>query len=57
MFWALFVVPHGGLSLEPYPALRAYVDRIRTRPSVVAALAYEVPLFQREREATARAAS
>jgi glutathione S-transferase len=52
LWWALFVVPHGGLSLEPYPALRAYVERIRTRPAIAKALAHEVPLFQREREAT-----
>jgi glutathione S-transferase len=56
-FWALFVAPHGGLALDPYPALRAYIDRIRPRPSVAQALAYEGPLFQREREAAARAAS
>jgi glutathione S-transferase len=53
LFWALFIAPHGKLSLEPYPALRAYVDRIRTRPSVTAALAYEVPLFQSESAANA----
>jgi len=55
LWWTLFVMPHGGLSLEPYPALRAYVERIRARPSVGQALAYEVPLFQRERAAAAPA--
>ena len=53
LFWALFIAPHGKLSLQPYPALRAYVDRIRVRPSVTAALAYEVPLFQAESAANA----
>ena len=53
LWWALFIAPHGKLSLEPYPALRAYVDRIRVRPSVTAALAYEVPLFQAESAANA----
>jgi glutathione S-transferase len=53
LFWALFIAPHGKLSLEPYPALRAYVDRIRARPSVTAALAHEVPLFQAESAASA----
>jgi glutathione S-transferase len=53
LFWALFIAPHGKLSLEPYPALRAYVDRIGGRASVTAALAYEVPLFQAESAASA----
>jgi glutathione S-transferase len=48
MFWALFVLPHGGVSLDGYPALAAYVARIRQRPAVGAALAYEVPLVQRD---------
>jgi glutathione S-transferase len=48
LFWGLFVAPHGGVSLDSYPALRAYVERIRSRPSVVAALAYEGPLYARE---------
>jgi glutathione S-transferase len=48
MFWALFVLPHGGVPLDAYPALDPYVARIRPRPTVAKALAYEVPLFQRE---------
>jgi glutathione S-transferase len=48
MFWALFVAPHGGISLDPYQPLRTYVDRIRNRPSVKAALAFELPLFMQE---------
>jgi glutathione S-transferase len=53
LFWALFIAPFGKLSLDPYPALRAYVGRVRTRPAVAAALAHEVPLFQRESAANA----
>lgn len=45
LFWVLFVAPHGGLSLNAYPSLKAYVERIRSRPSVTAALAFEVPLY------------
>jgi len=45
LFWALFVAPHGGLSLNAFPALKEYVERIRARPSVTAALAIEVPLY------------
>ena len=45
LFWVLFVAPHGGLSLNAYPSLKAYVERIRARPSVTAALAIEVPLY------------
>jgi glutathione S-transferase len=45
LFWVLFVAPHGGLSLNAHPALKAYVERIRARPSVTAALAIEVPLY------------
>jgi len=48
MFWALFVAPHGGLSLNPYPVLKAYVERIRNRPAVAAALAVEGPLYAQE---------
>ena len=45
LFWVLFVAPHGGLSLNAYPSLKAYVERIRARQSVTAALAIEVPLY------------
>lgn len=53
LFWTLFVAPFGKLSLDPYPALRAYVARIRARPTVAAALAHDVPLFQAESAANA----
>jgi glutathione S-transferase len=52
LFWTLLVAPHGKLSLDAYPALRAYVARIQARPSVAAALAHEVPLFQAESAAS-----
>jgi glutathione S-transferase len=48
MWWALFVAPHGGISLDGHPALKAYVARIQARPSVARALATELPLYQRE---------
>jgi glutathione S-transferase len=53
LFWTMFVLPHGGVSLDAYPAITAYVARIRERPTVVKALAYEVPLFQQEAKAAA----
>jgi glutathione S-transferase len=53
LFWALLILPFGKVSLDPYPALRAYVARIRARPAVAAALAIEVPMFQRESAANA----
>jgi glutathione S-transferase len=48
MFWALLVAPHGGISLEAFPSLLAYVRRIEQRPSVKAVLAHDYPLYQRE---------
>lgn len=41
LFWALTIAPHGGVSLEPYPALRAYQQRIYARPAVKAAVLFE----------------
>lgn len=46
LFWALFVAPHGGISLEPWPALERYVARLRERPSIKTALAIERPMFK-----------
>jgi glutathione S-transferase len=57
LWWALFIAPHGGLSLEPYPALRAFVERVRARPSIRTVLAHDVPLFQRQTAAPAVAAA
>ncbi|MEP6863118.1 MAG: glutathione binding-like protein [Deltaproteobacteria bacterium] len=45
LFWVLFVAPHGGLSLDAHPSLKAYAERIRARQSVTTALAIEVPLY------------
>ena len=36
------------IDLSLYPNVQAYLERMRTRPSVAAALATEVPLFQAE---------
>ncbi|MBS2018037.1 MAG: glutathione S-transferase family protein [Deltaproteobacteria bacterium] len=46
LFWALTLMPHAGISLEPFPSLRAYHERHRERPAVRAALAFE----KKERE-------
>jgi len=51
--WALFVAPHGGISINPYPALKAYVERHRQRASFAAAFAVEVPLYTQEAAAGA----
>lgn len=47
LLWALVIAPHGGVSLDGYPALRAYHKRHAARPAVRAAIAYERD--QRER--------
>ena len=36
------------IDLASYPNVKAYLDRIRQRPSVAAALKLEVPLYQAE---------
>src|SRR5271170_2020792 len=36
------------IDLSPYPAVKAYLDRMRGRPSVAAALGVEIPLFRAE---------
>ncbi len=51
LFWCLFVVPHGGVSLERWPGLVAYAARIRERPSVKRAFAIEAPLYARQQAA------
>jgi glutathione S-transferase len=51
LFWTLFVAPHGGVPLEKWPVLEAYVARIRQRPSVQRAFAIEAPLYAREQRA------
>jgi len=39
--WALTLVPFAGLSFDAWPSLQAYLARMRKRPSVRAALAYD----------------
>jgi glutathione S-transferase len=51
LFWALLVMPFGGMALTAWPVLQAYVARVRERPAVKAALAIELPLFQKEQAA------
>jgi glutathione S-transferase len=41
LVWALQLIPHAGLSLERYPALRRYQERHTARPAVVAAMNFE----------------
>lgn len=48
LFWALLVAPHGGISLDAHPVLKAYVARIQQRPAIGAALAHDFPLYQAE---------
>ena len=36
------------IDLGQYPALKAYLERMRARPSVAAALGVEIPLFRAE---------
>jgi glutathione S-transferase len=36
------------IDLSAYPNVKAYLERMRARPSVAAALATEIPLFQAE---------
>ena len=41
LFWALTLMPHSGIPLDGYPALRAYHERHRARPAVRAAYRFE----------------
>lgn len=41
LFWALMLMPHSGISLDPYPTLQAYHERHRKRPAVRDVLRYE----------------
>jgi glutathione S-transferase len=47
LYWALTIAPLGGVSLDPYPALRAYRKRIFARPAVRAALELERAEWER----------
>lgn len=48
LFWGLLIAPYGGVSLDAFPTLGAYVARHRKRPTIAAALRAEVPLYQAE---------
>lgn len=39
--WALNLVRHAGLDLDPWPVLQAYRARMQSRPAVQAAMSYE----------------
>jgi glutathione S-transferase len=41
LFWALTLMPHAGISLEPYPSLARYHARHLARPAVKAVLRFE----------------
>lgn len=56
LFWALLVLPFGGVPIAAWPSLEAYVERVRARPCTKAALAIEFPMFQKEQAAVAAAA-
>jgi glutathione S-transferase len=47
LFWALTIAPHGGVSLDAFPVLAAYQQRILARPAVREAVRFERD--QRER--------
>jgi glutathione S-transferase len=51
LYWILFVAPHGGVALDPWPSLVAYVARMREREAVKRAFAIEAPLYAREQKA------
>jgi glutathione S-transferase len=57
LFWCMFVAPHGGVSLDAWPVLKAFVERVQARPATAAALAVEVPLYQQEQARGAAEAS
>lgn len=41
LFWALTILPHAGIPLDPYPVLRRYHERHRSRPAVRTVYAME----------------
>jgi glutathione S-transferase len=48
LYWTLMVLPFAGIPLGRWPALEAFAARLRERPTVKAALAIELPMFQKE---------
>ncbi|MEJ7728139.1 MAG: hypothetical protein WKG00_02895 [Polyangiaceae bacterium] len=51
------MAPHGGVSLDAWPVLKAYVARVQARPASAAALALEFPLWQEEQARNAASAA
>jgi glutathione S-transferase len=51
LFWTLLVAPHGGVPLDKWPAINAYVARLRERPSIAKAISIEAPLYAKEQKA------
>ncbi|MFO0555992.1 MAG: glutathione binding-like protein [Polyangiaceae bacterium] len=47
LYWALWLLPHTGVSLDAFPAVRAYRTRIGERPAVRAAMTFERTEFER----------
>lgn len=47
LFWALTITPHGGVSLDAYPSLRAFHARHLARPAVRQALSFERTQYER----------
>jgi glutathione S-transferase len=53
LFWVLFGAPYGGVKLDAFPALVAYVARHSQRPSIQAALGVDGPLYLKEQQRAA----
>ena len=47
LFWALFILPFGGVPLDAWPVLGAFVAAHRERASIQQALAIEGPLYRK----------
>lgn len=47
LFWALTILPHAGVSLDPWPALGRHHALHKARPAVRAALAFEKEQHER----------
>lgn len=46
LFWAVNLLPHAGMALDRFPALRRYHALHRSRPAVRAAMAYELEQYE-----------
>ena len=47
LFWALTILPHAGVSLDPWPALARYHALHKARPAVHAAFAFEKKEYEK----------